>query len=121
MVFFRNVLQGQDRGDSPMIEVNPIFEHVAREHGILSEGLMERIATDGTLAKVEGVPEEIRRVFVCANDVSPESGNYFEKAAGIAHRLVNEYEAHAHPRPRRMPAQQTPSGPSRTAHASGPW
>ena len=72
LVFFRNVLQGQDRGDSPMIEVNPIFEHVAREHGILSEGLMERIATDGTLAKVEGVPEETRRVFVCANDVSPE-------------------------------------------------
>jgi hypothetical protein len=37
-----------------------------------------------------------------SNDVSPESGNYFAKAAGIAHRLVEEYETHAHPRPRSL-------------------
>jgi hypothetical protein len=35
-----------------------------------------------------------------SNDLSPESGNYFAKAAGIARRLAEEYEAHAHPRPR---------------------
>ena len=37
-----------------------------------------------------------------SRDVSPQSGNYFAKAAGVAHRLVEEYEVHAHPRPRRM-------------------
>lgn len=35
-----------------------------------------------------------------SNDRSPESGNYFAKAAGIARRLAEEYEAHAHPQPR---------------------
>lgn len=39
---------------------------------------------------------------VLSNDVSPESGNYFAKAAGIAHRLAEEFEAHAHPRPRSL-------------------
>ncbi len=35
-----------------------------------------------------------------SNDMSPESGNYFAKAAGIARRLAEEFEAHAHPKPR---------------------
>lgn len=35
-----------------------------------------------------------------SNDVTPESGNYFAKAARVAHRLAEEFEAHAHPRPR---------------------
>ena len=39
---------------------------------------------------------------VLSNDRSPESGNYFAKAARIAHRLAEEFEAHAHPRPRRL-------------------
>jgi ribonucleoside-diphosphate reductase alpha chain len=72
LVFYRNVLQGRNGDETPMVELNPIFEQVARKRGILSEGLMERTATDGTLAKLEGVPEEIRRVFVCAHDISPE-------------------------------------------------
>ena len=33
---------------------------------------MERVATDGTLANVESVPSEVRRVFVCAHDVAAE-------------------------------------------------
>lgn len=41
---------------------------------------------------------------VLGDDVSPDSGNYFSKAAGIAHRLVEEYQAHATPGPRRTRA-----------------
>ena len=33
---------------------------------------MRKIAEQGSLAHVEGIPEEIRRVFVCAHDVSPQ-------------------------------------------------
>ena len=44
----------------------------------------------------------LARQGVLGNDVSPESGNYFAKAAGIAHRLVDAYEAHAHPGPRSL-------------------
>ena len=73
LAFFRNVLRGQAEGQTPMAEINPIFEAVARKHGFLSEGLMERVATDGTLAQIEEpIPSEVRRVFVCAHDIAPD-------------------------------------------------
>ncbi len=71
LAFMRNVLRGQSEGQSAMIEVNPIFESVAEEQGFLSEGLMERVATDGTLASLDEVPDHIKQVFVCAHDVPP--------------------------------------------------
>jgi len=72
LAFFRNVLKGQEQGAKPMVQVNPIFEHAARERGFLSEGLMDQIARDGTLAGIDEVPEEAKRVFVCAHDISPD-------------------------------------------------
>jgi ribonucleoside-diphosphate reductase alpha chain len=33
---------------------------------------MERIATEGTLAHLEEVPDDVKRVFVCAHDIAPE-------------------------------------------------
>ena len=71
LAFFRNVLRGQDEGKSPMVEVNSIFEAAAREQGFMSEGLMERLATDGTLAHIDGIGPEIRKVYVCAHDIEP--------------------------------------------------
>jgi len=35
--------------------------------------LMDQVARDGTLAGIDAVPEDIRRVFVCAHDISPQS------------------------------------------------
>ncbi len=72
LAFFRNVLRGQSEGQGPMVEINPIFEAEARQHGFFSEGLMERIATDGTLAGIPEVPDAVKQVFVCAHDISPE-------------------------------------------------
>ncbi len=72
LVFFRNVLHEQAEGQVPMVEINSIFETIARGRGFFSEGLMERIATDGTLAKIGEVPPDVRGVFVCAHDISPE-------------------------------------------------
>ena len=72
LVFYRNVLKGQDAGQGTMIEINPVFERAARAGNVLSEGLMERIAKDGTLANLPETPEEMRRVFVCAHDIAPE-------------------------------------------------
>ncbi len=71
LAFYRNVLREQEEGATPMVEINPVFETVARERGFLSEGLMDRLATDGTLATIDGIPEDVRRVFVCAHDISP--------------------------------------------------
>ncbi len=72
LAFFRNVLKGQKEGEQPMVEHNRIFEKVARARGFYSEGLMERIAREGTLACIEGAPEDLKHVFVCAHDIEPE-------------------------------------------------
>ena len=42
------------------------------ERGLFSTELLDRIATEGTLAHTEEIPEDIRGVFVCAHDISPE-------------------------------------------------
>ncbi len=72
LAFFRNVLKGQQQGDKPMVEINPIFRQVAESRGFLSEGLMDRIATDGTLAHIKEIPGDVRDTFVCAHDIAPE-------------------------------------------------
>ncbi|MCK6456949.1 MAG: vitamin B12-dependent ribonucleotide reductase [Phycisphaerae bacterium] len=72
LAFFRNVLKGQTEGKAPLVEVNETFARVARERGFLSEGLMDQIARDGTLAHIPGVPDDVRHVFVCAHDIEPE-------------------------------------------------
>jgi ribonucleoside-diphosphate reductase alpha chain len=65
--FVRNVMEG-----TKLLEVNPYFEAVARERGFYSEELMMKIAKHGTLASIDEVPEDIKRVFVTAFDIAPE-------------------------------------------------
>jgi len=63
--YIRRVMGGMD-----LIEINPLFEAVARERGFYSVELMERIAEQGTLSGVEGVPDDIKKLWVCSHDVS---------------------------------------------------
>jgi ribonucleoside-diphosphate reductase alpha chain len=56
-----------------LVEVNPIFEKIAKERGFYSEGLMQRIAEHGTVHGIMEVPEDVQRVFVTAHDIDPES------------------------------------------------
>ena len=72
LAFYRNILKGQDHADTPMIEINPIFAQVASGRGFFSEGLMDQIARDGTLADIVDLPDDVKDVFVCAHDISPE-------------------------------------------------
>ncbi|MGB9867751.1 MAG: ribonucleotide reductase N-terminal alpha domain-containing protein [Bacillota bacterium] len=67
IAFTRNVLDKKT-----LVEINPLFEKVARERGFYSDELMERIAQTGSLEGLEEVPEDVRRVFVTAHDISPE-------------------------------------------------
>ncbi|MGD8238363.1 MAG: vitamin B12-dependent ribonucleotide reductase [Armatimonadota bacterium] len=55
-----------------LVEVNPIFEAVARERGFYSPELMDDIAEHGSIQELYNIPEDVRRVFVTAHDVSPE-------------------------------------------------
>ena len=63
----RHVLDGKE-----MIEVNPIFEEVAKEKGFWSKKLVEDISVKGGVQEVKEVPADFRRVFVTALDISSE-------------------------------------------------
>lgn len=66
-VYIRNIMD-----NTQMLEVNPILQNTLQKLGLYSQDLMEKIAKEGTLAHIEEIPAEIRKVFVCAHDVSPE-------------------------------------------------
>jgi len=59
-------------GSQEMIEVNPIFEEVAKERGFWSEELIEEISTKGGIQGVKGIPSDIKKVFATALDIAPE-------------------------------------------------
>ncbi len=65
--FVRNVMDN-DR----LVEVNPYFEEVARERGFYSKELMDKIANVGSIHGMDEIPEDVKKVFVTAHDVSPE-------------------------------------------------
>ncbi|MDP2939486.1 MAG: vitamin B12-dependent ribonucleotide reductase [Candidatus Omnitrophota bacterium] len=55
-----------------LVEVDNVFEEVARELGFFSQDLMERIAQKGCIQDIKEIPKDVRRVFVSAHDISPE-------------------------------------------------
>jgi ribonucleoside-diphosphate reductase alpha chain len=57
--------------DVVMVEVNPLFEEIARERGFYSMELMEEIARTGSLQGTEVSPD-VQELFVTAHDISPE-------------------------------------------------
>ncbi|MEG1524335.1 MAG: vitamin B12-dependent ribonucleotide reductase [Clostridia bacterium] len=65
-VYIRNVMDGTE-----MVEINPFLMEKLHELGIYSDELVARIAEEGTIAHCMEIPEDVRRVFVCAHDISP--------------------------------------------------
>lgn len=67
VTFVRNVMEG-----TKLLEVNPVFESIARQRGFYSPELMQQIARSGSVQKIAKVPEELRKHFVTALDIEPE-------------------------------------------------
>jgi ribonucleoside-diphosphate reductase alpha chain len=65
--YYRNVMD-----NDKLVEVEPLFEEIAKQRGFYNRELMERIAEAGSVQNMEGVPEDIKRIFVTAHDISPE-------------------------------------------------
>jgi ribonucleoside-diphosphate reductase alpha chain len=65
--YVRHILEGEE-----FIEVNPYFEETAKSGGFYSQDLMKQLAEGKRLKDVEEVPEEIKRLFITAHDISPE-------------------------------------------------
>ncbi len=65
--FVRNVLSG-----TRLFEISPLFEAVAKKRKFYSRELLAEIARRGSLQNVKGVPQDLKRIFVTAFDVSPQ-------------------------------------------------
>jgi ribonucleoside-diphosphate reductase alpha chain len=64
--FMRNVLSG-----ARLFETNYLFEQMAKDRGFYSAKLFEEIARTGSVQKIEGVPDDVKRLFVTALDIAP--------------------------------------------------
>lgn len=64
--FVRNVLSG-----TRLFETNPLFEKVAKDRGFYSRELLAEVARHPSLAQIKGIPDDVKRLFVTAFDVSP--------------------------------------------------
>jgi ribonucleoside-diphosphate reductase alpha chain len=65
--YVRHILEGEE-----FIEVNPYFEEAAKKGGFYSPELMKQLAEGKRLKDIEEVPEDIKKLFVTAHDISPE-------------------------------------------------
>ena len=66
--YIRNVMDNDH-----LVEVHPLFDAEMRQRGLYSTELMEDISTKGSLRCVEDIPDDIKRVYITAHDISPEA------------------------------------------------
>jgi ribonucleoside-diphosphate reductase alpha chain len=66
--FIRNVMDNDH-----LVEAHPLFEAEMRRRGVYSVEKMKEISQAGSLRHIEGIPDDLRRVFVTAHDISPEA------------------------------------------------
>lgn len=65
--FVRNVMEG-----TQLLEINPLFEQVARERSFFSQELMEKVASQGTMKGISEIPKDVQRVFVTDWEIDPQ-------------------------------------------------
>jgi ribonucleoside-diphosphate reductase alpha chain len=63
----KNILDG-----AQLVEVNPYFEEAARSGGFYSDNLMQDLAEGTHLSDIDGVPEEIKQLYVTAHEITTE-------------------------------------------------
>ncbi len=66
IAYTRHVLDGDE-----LVEVNPLFEQVARQRGFYTPELIKQIAAKGSLQGIEDVPADVRQLFLTAHDIPP--------------------------------------------------
>lgn len=65
--FIRNVMNG-----TKLLEVNSLFEKTALKRGFYTEEIRDSVLCKGSLQEVDGIPQEIKRLFVTAHDIKPD-------------------------------------------------
>ncbi|HOU07586.1 MAG TPA: vitamin B12-dependent ribonucleotide reductase [Caldisericia bacterium] len=64
--YVRNIMDGKQ-----FFETNTIFQQELEKRGLVSDELLAQISSEGTIAHIDQLPPDIKRVFVCAHDISP--------------------------------------------------
>jgi ribonucleoside-diphosphate reductase alpha chain len=59
-------------GNKKLSGLHPLFEETAKEKGFYSQALVKEISMKGTIRDIKNIPEDIKRVFVTAREISPE-------------------------------------------------
>ncbi len=72
LAFNRQVMKDSEGRPTVMREVNYVFEQAAKKAGYFSDELVETLIEQGSLAHVDGVPDDQKKVFVTAHDIAPE-------------------------------------------------
>ena len=67
ITYYRNVMD-----KTKLIEVEKVFEDVAKERGFYSDELMKRIAEEGGIQNIDEIPNDVKKVFVTSHDINPE-------------------------------------------------
>jgi ribonucleoside-diphosphate reductase alpha chain len=68
LAYRRQALDGKT-----LVELNPLFLRYAQQHGFYSDALVRELSARGSLAGVDGVPEQARRLFQTALEISPDT------------------------------------------------
>jgi ribonucleoside-diphosphate reductase alpha chain len=53
-------------------EVSPLFEKIAVESGFWSDGIEHEVARTGSVQHIDGVPDDVKKVFKAALEIDPE-------------------------------------------------
>lgn len=64
--YVRNVMGGKE-----LFETNQIFEEELKKRELFSDELLKKISSEGTIAHIDEIPEDLKKIFVCAHDITP--------------------------------------------------
>ncbi len=67
LVFVRQVLSGKK-----LLQTNPVFSEIAANRAIFNEDIARQALQTGSIQTISSIPAEIRKIFKCAYDISPE-------------------------------------------------
>ena len=67
ITYMREILNG-----TKLLEVNKVFEEIGKQRGFYTKEISAKIAKEGTLQKVKGVPVEVKKLFKTALEIKPE-------------------------------------------------
>jgi ribonucleoside-diphosphate reductase alpha chain len=69
IAYVRNVAESLGTN---LIVINPYFERVAVERGFYDEKIIKEMMRSTSIQHIKEIPEDVRRIFVTAHDISPE-------------------------------------------------